>query len=346
MSLPTPRDLGFRAPAEWEPHAATWAAWPFDDDLWFGRLEPVRSEMAAFLQTVARFEPVRLLVRDAEAEDDARRRLAGLPVGFVRVALDDAWLRDNGPIFVRDTADRVSFVHWAFNAWGQKFEWSRDAEAPQAIARALGVRPWRLDVVLEGGAIEMDGAGTALTTRQCLLHPKRNPHLAETDYEGLLRDYLGIERVIWLERGLEGDHTDGHVDTLARFVDPDTIVCSVEPDAADANHAPLVENLRRLSDTRRAANAGYRIVPVPVPHLGVGPDGERLPGSYVNFYIGNGFVVVPQFGDAHDAPALARLRPLFPGREVIGLSARELLVGGGAFHCLTQPQPAGTPWKG
>ncbi len=344
MTLPTPRDLGFRAPAEWEPHAATWAAWPFDDELWFGRLEGVRSEAAAFLRAVARFEPVRLLVRDAEAEDDARRRLAGSAVGFVRVPLDDAWLRDNGPTFVRDVSGRVSFVHWAFNAWGQKFEWARDTEAPQAIARALGVHPWRLEVVLEGGAIEVDGVGTALTTRQCLLHPKRNPQLGEADYETLLRDYLGVERVIWLERGLEGDHTDGHVDTLARFADPDTIVCCVEPDAADANHGALVDNLVRLSNTRRDG-AGYRLVALPLPRLGTGPDGERLPGSYVNFYIGNGFVVVPQFGDPNDARALERLRAIFPAREVIGLSARELLVGGGAFHCLTQPQPAGEPWR-
>lgn len=340
MTLPTPRALGFRAPAEWEPHAATWAAWPFDDDLWFGRLEGVRREMAALLRAVARHEPVRLLLRDAEAEDDARLRLAGASVDFVRVPLDDAWLRDNGPIFVRDTSGRVSFVHWTFNGWAQKFEWARDAEAPQAIARALGVRPWRVDVVLEGGAIDVDGAGTALTTRQCLLHPKRNPLLGEADYETLLRDYLGIERVIWLERGLEGDHTDGHVDTLARFVDAATIVCSTEPDAADPNHAPLAENLRRLS------TSGYRIVTVPVPHPGLGPDGERLAGSYANFYVGNGFVVVPQFGDAGDGPALARLRPLFPGRDVVGLSACNLLVGGGAFHCLTQPQPAGALWSG
>ncbi|MGH7355213.1 MAG: agmatine deiminase family protein [Candidatus Rokuibacteriota bacterium] len=346
MTLPTPRDLGFRAPAEWEPHAATWAAWPFDDELWFGRLEGVRREMAAFVHTVARFEAVRLLVRDAEAEDDARRRLAGLPVGFVRVPLDDAWLRDNGPTFVRDRAGRVSFVHWAFNGWGQKFEWARDTEAPQAMARALGVRPWRLEVVLEGGAIEVDGQGAALTTRQCLLHPKRNPQLGEADYETLLRDYLGVERVIWLERGLEGDHTDGHVDTLARFTDADTIVCSVEPHPADPNRAALVDNLVRLSGTRRSDRVGYRVVALAVPHLGIGPDGERLPGSYANFYIGNGFVVVPQFGDANDAPALGRLRPLFHGREVIGLSARELLIGGGAFHCLTQPQPAGALWRG
>ena len=344
MTVPTPRDLGFRAPAEWEPHAATWAAWPFDDELWFGRLEPVRREMTAFLQTVARFEAVRLLVRDAEAEDDARRRLAGLPVGFVRVPLDDAWLRDNGPTFVRDGSGRVSFVHWAFNAWGQKFEWARDTEAPQAMARALGVRPWRLDVVLEGGAIEVDGQGTALTTRQCLLHPKRNPHLGEADYATLLREHLGVERLIWLERGLEGDHTDGNIDTLARFTDADTIVCSVARDAADPNREALRDNLLRLSDIRRDG-PGYRIVPLPAPQLGIGPDGGRLPGSYANFYIGNGFVVVPRFGDSNDGPALARLRPLFPGRDVIALEASELLIGGGAFHCLTQPQPAGTLWR-
>jgi agmatine deiminase len=343
---PTPRALGFRLPAEWEPHAATWAAWPFDDVLWFGRLAGVRREFEALVRTIARFEPVRLLVHDAESEADAGRRLGALDVTLHRVPLDDVWFRDNGPLFVVDRAGRVSFVHWGFNAWGGKFEWRRDAEAPRAVAAALGVEHWRVEVVLEGGAIEPDGRGTALTTRQCLLSPTRNPGLDEAGHAAWLRDYLGIERLCWLERGLEDDHTDGHVDTLARFSDLRTLAVSLCEDPRDPNHEVTRANLERLRGFADAEGRPYRVVPVPLPAGRYAQEGERLAAAYVNFYAGNGFALVPLYDDPHDARALATLAPLFPGREVIGLRARDILVGGGGFHCLTQPQPAGPLWRG
>jgi len=344
-ALATPRELGFRVPAEWEPHAATWMSWPFDDVLWCGHLAGVRREFAALVHAIARFEPVRLLVRDDEAERDARARLAGADVAYYRVPLDDVWLRDNGPVFIRNRAGDVSAVHWAFNAWGRKFEWRQDMEAPTAVVRALDMDYWRLDVVLEGGAVETSGDGIALTTRSCLLHPLRNPELGEAGTERWLREYLGIERLYWLEHGLDGDHTDGHVDTVARFTDPRTIACSVEANASDPNHATTHANLERLRGLRRRDGRPYRVVEVPLPMGRLELEGERLAPSYVNFYMGNGFVVVPQYADAVDARALAALRPLFPGREVIPLPSLEIMVGGGSFHCLTQPQFAGRPWK-
>ena len=346
LATPTPRQLGFRMPAEWEPHAATLTSWPFDDALWCGHLEGVRREFAQLVRTLARFEPVRLLVRDGEAERDARARLAGADVTCHCVPLDDVWLRDNGPLFVRNAAGAVSFVHWAFNAWGRKFEWTRDTHAPTAVAQVLGLDHWKLDVVLEGGAVEARGDGVALTTRPCLLSPMRNPELGEAGIERCLREYLGIETLHWLDHGLDGDHTDGHIDTVARFTDPRTIVCSVEANPRDPNHAATRANLERVHGLKDAGGRPYRSVEVPLPANRLELEGERLAPSYVNFYMGNGFVVVPQYADPHDARAMDALRPLFPGREVIGLMSLEIMIGGGSFHCLTQPQPVGHLWTG
>lgn len=342
---PTPRDLGFAMPAEWAPHAATWTSWPSNDDLWYGALEAVRQEFAQLVRTVARFESVHLLVRDEEAEQDARARLQGTPVTYHRVPLDDVWFRDNGPLFVT-RGEQVSFVNWEFNAWGGKYEWRHDTRAPEAVAAYLGVTHWDVPVVMEGGSLELNGAGVALTTRQCLLSPERNPDLDKQDLEALLRDHLGIEKLLWLDAGLEGDHTDGHIDTITRFVSERTLVTSVERDPNDPNHASMQANLRRLRAFTDREGRPFEIVELPLPrHRLEGAEG-RLPPTYANFYVGNGFVVVPQYGDPHDEVALNILRPLFAGREVIGLSSRALITGGGSFHCVTQQQPAGLIWKG
>ncbi|MBB6098773.1 agmatine deiminase [Deinobacterium chartae] len=346
QDAPTPRSLGFAMPAEWAPHAATWTSWPFDDELWVGHLEGVRREFAELVRTIARFEPVHLLVRDQEAEQDARTRLQGVSgVTFHRVPLDDVWFRDNGPLFVVRGQD-VSFVNWEFNSWGQKFEWLLDTQAPEAVARFLEVAHWDQSVVMEGGSLELNGQGVALTTRQCLKSEFRNPGLDESDLEGILRDYLGIEKLLWLDAGLEGDHTDGHIDTITRFVDERTIVTCVCEDASDANFATMNDNLARLRAFTDAQGRPFEIVTLPLPANRLELEGKRLPPTYANFYIGNGFVVVPMYGDPNDARALEVLRPLFPGREVIGLSSRELITGGGSFHCVTQQQPAGRIWKG
>ncbi|AFZ67935.1 agmatine deiminase family protein [Deinococcus peraridilitoris] len=347
---PTPLELGFRMPAEWTEHAATWTSWPADDELWFGALEGVRTEFAQLVRTISQFEAVHLLVRDEESERDARARLEGVRVTLHRVPLDDVWFRDNGPLFVtrpRESGpDEVSFVNWEFNAWGGKYHYRRDTLAPEALAGYLGAAHWDQGVVMEGGSLELNGEGVALTTRSCLLSPERNPGLTKDGIAALLRDFLGIEKLLWLDEGLEGDHTDGHIDTITRFVGPHTLVTSVEEDTRDANHATMQANLERLRTFTDLQGRPFEIVELPLPRRRLeGPEG-RLPPTYANFYIGNGFVVVPTYLDPNDERALDILRPLFPGREVIGLPSREIIRGGGSFHCVTQQQPIGSIWKG
>ncbi|MBW6455187.1 MAG: agmatine deiminase family protein [Trueperaceae bacterium] len=346
LEHPTPADLGFRMPAEWGPHAATWTSWPSDDDLWEGQLDAVRAEFVGLVATLARFEPVVVNVTDDEAEDDARRRLATAGadlarVRFHRVPLDDAWFRDNGPIFVVDGYGCVAATDWRFNAWGGKYAFARDDRVPEAVARGLGMRRFAFDHVLEGGAIEVDDEGMLITTRSCLLTPTRNPLLGEHDVEALLRAGLGVRHVIWLDEGLEGDHTDGHVDTIVRFSGGRTIVCAVTDDEEDANFAPTQRNLAALRALTDPDGKPYRIVELPLPRERMAFDGRRLAASYANWYVANGVVIVPIYDDPHDARALEILRPLFPEREVIGLPARALITGGGAWHCVTQQQPAG-----
>ena len=336
-------------PPEWEAHAATWTSWPFDDALWFGRLEGVRREFAGLVRTIAAHEPVELLVESAQSERDARARLEGADVRYHRLPLDDVWLRDNGPLFVTRAGaagrQELALTNWSFNAWGGKFNWLQDNQVPGALAAQLKAAHWDVPVVLEGGSLDFSGDGAALTTRSCLLSPARNPSLSEEDYTALLGAYLGAGRLLWLDAGLEGDHTDGHIDTLTRFVSAGTIVTSVAEDARDPNFATLRGNLERLCGFLGAGGQPYNIVELPLPQQRGGPEGP-LAASYTNFYIGNGFVVVPQYGDPRDARALDILAPLFPGRAVLGRSSRELIVGGGSFHCVTQQQPVGQIWKG
>jgi len=345
--MQTPRDLGFAMPPEWAPHAATWLSWPFDDALWRGRLEGVRRDFAGLVAAILRFEPVVLNVRDREAEEDAARRLADLGadtgrLSFHRVPLNDAWFRDNGPLFVVDGRGRVALTDWRFNAWGEKFPpWDDDDRAPAAVAERLGMRRFAVPYVLEGGAVDVNGRGVCLTTRSCLLSRRRNPEPSEARAEARLRDNLGVRHVVWLEGSLEGDHTDGHIDTLARFVDDGTVACAFTADESDPNHAPTAHNLEALRALRSPDGEPYRVVPLPLPRRRMLHAGRRLPPSYANFYVGNGFVAVPLYDDESDAVALDTLRPLFPGREVLGLGAAELISGGGAFHCVTQQQPAG-----
>lgn len=343
-----PRDLGFRMPAEWETHAATWMSWPDDDDLWFGHLAGVRGEYAELVRTIARFEPVALLVRSEHSEQDARERLAGSDsnITFYRVPLDDSWVRDNGPLFVRNERGEVALTDWRFNAWGGKFEWEQDDRIPQYVAAALGMGFWQRPEVLEGGGLEITGDGVGLTTRSCLLTDTRNPDLIESDYAELLGRTLGVDKLLWLDGGLENDHTDGHIDTITRFTDPHTIVTSVAEDKEDANFAVMDKNLQDLRGMTDASGQPFRIVELPLPATRLEGAEGRLPPTYANFYIGNGFVVVPQYGDPNDERALNILRPLFPDREVIGLSSRKIIEGGGSFHCLTQQQPAGPVWAG
>lgn len=353
-------------PAEWAPHAATWTAWPFDDEKWMGYLEDVRLEFAAFVNTLARFEPVHLLVNDEESERDAKARLSG-DITFHRLPHNDLWLRDSGAIFVQKTVGGqpdplarqryegqgihthsllesriIAPVNWEFNGWGQKYQAGLDNQVPLYMARYLGGNTFDTGVVMEGGSLEVNGAGVCLTTGQCLLSEKRNPGLSQQQIEAALLEYLGLEKVLWLEQGLEGDHTDGHIDTITRFTDGHTIVTAVCEDPDDTNFTPMQANLEALRTFTDLGGQPFSIIPLPLPRRRLELMGERLPPTYANFYIANRAVLVPIYGDPNDARALEILKPLFPGHEVIGLMARNLITGGGAFHCVTQQQPEGS----
>ena len=328
-----------RWPAEWEPHRATWLAWPHAPTTWPGHLAEAQAEYAGIVRALAGREQVELLVRDAAIEENARKHLvaAGVDpddaVRFHRIATNDSWLRDSGPIFVEDDAGQRRALAFGFNAWGGKYPpWDLDDRVGATVAAIAGAPCEEPGFVLEGGSIEGDGAGTIVTTESCLLNPNREatPRTRE-QMEARLARWLGARRVVWLEGGIEADDTDGHIDDCARFVAPGVVVAARADTGAD--QAILTENARRL----RAA--GLTVVDLPMPPVHR-IDGEACPASYANFYLANGAALVPVFGAASDARALAVLRDTLPGREVIGVPCRTLVLGLGAIHCLSQQEPA------
>jgi agmatine deiminase len=318
-------------PAEWQPHRATWVAWPSHADLWLDNLQPVRAAFTAMARAIAAGERLEVLAADAPNLALARAALAGVDARFHQVPYGDIWLRDTAPIFTRGGACR-----FRFNGWGDKYVLPGDDVVGDRIAELAGVAPARFDFVLEGGAIEVDGEGTGLTTEQCLLDRNRNPGMSKADYQRELRAALGIERLLWLRRGLHNDHTDGHVDTLARFIAPGVVVC-MEPAAGDPNRDALLEIRADLGAM------GLEVVTVPSPGTVIDADGRLMPASYVNFYIGNAVVVVPSYGVSTDDAAVASIAALFPGRRTVAVRAETILTGGGAFHCITQQQPEENP---
>ncbi len=344
----SPRAAGYRQPAEWEEHRAVWVAWPSHAELWEGALEPVRTAWIEMARAVVDIDPatglprgerLEVLAPDERNEATARSRLAGIPARFHRIPFGDVWLRDIAPLFVKGE-EGVAAVSFAFNGWGGKYVLPGDELVSARVALAARMRAFTVPWVLEGGAVEVDGAGTCLTTRQCLLNPNRNPGMTADDVEAGLREALGVEKVLWLNEGLRNDHTDGHVDTLARFV-AEGVVVSMHPDGpADPNRQALEEVEKDLRSFRDAKGRGLDVVTIPSPGFVPGADGAPMPASYVNFFIGNRSVVVPVYGAPADDAALEALLPLFPGRRIVGVPARELLGGGGAWHCITQQEPA------
>jgi agmatine deiminase len=373
----------FRMPAEWEPHAATWVSWPHKESSWPGKITAVKPVFARMVAEISRSEPVHVNVNDARMEAEARALLAEHaplgPILFHHFPTNDAWCRDHGAIFVTEVrrpseavgvigtqddglggpsygSQSLLAVDWQYNAWGDKYPpYDLDNEIPRLMAEALNVPRIAVPMVLEGGSIDVNGAGTLLTTESCLLNPNRNPGMGREQIEAALRDYLGVTQILWLGDGIEGDDTDGHVDDLTRFVNPTTVVTAVESDPADANFAPLQENLARLRDMRlpdvaEAASFGpeagsfrhgkpLKIIELPMPPR-VECDGQRLPASYANFYIANSVVLLPFYGGPTDDAARKILQSCFPTREVIGIDCTDLVWGLGAFHCLTQQVPS------
>ena len=338
MTRPT-----LQQPAEWERHSACWLAWPSHGHLWQENLAPAQAEFAALCLAIAEQggEPLELLVQDAAAEAQARAALGPVleQVRFHRVPVGDIWLRDTAPIFIKDGAGGLRAACFRFNGWGGKYVLPGDDQVAGRVAALSGAPARAHDWILEGGSIEADGEGTLLTTRQCLLHPNRNPGLDEAGIEAALRADLGAEKVLWLNEGLLNDHTDGHIDTLARFVAPGVVVCMEAHDAGDPNAATLERLAVDLAACTDARGRRLQVVRIPSPGVLLDDEGEPMPASYVNFYLGNRSVVVPTYGTPHDEAAVAALAPLFPGRRVVGRSARAILSGGGAFHCITQQQP-------
>jgi len=351
----------YRMPAEWEPHAATWIAWPHNPEDWPNKFQPIPWVYAEIVRHLSRVEDVHILVNDLAAE---RRVTAILQRGganlarvrFHRWPTDRVWLRDSGPIFVKDTKGARAITNWKFNAWAKYDNWRRDDQIPQHVARHYDIPQFKPEVelpsgkphrlVLEGGSIDTNGAGLLLTTEECLLSKvqERNPGLgteAETRQylEQAFQKYLGIEKVLWLHKGCAGDDTHGHIDDIARFVDENKILTCVETNTHDENHLHLAENLDRLRGFRNLSNEPFEIVELPMPSP-VLFEGQRLPASYANFYIANSLVLVPTFNDCHDRHALNIIANCFPDREVIGIHAVDLVWGLGTLHCLSQQEPA------
>jgi agmatine deiminase len=348
---PPPAALGYRMPAEWAPHRGTWLSWPHRESSWPGRFQPVPRDFAEIIRHLAPREEVHVNVVDAEMEAQARAVLAaaGIPtvnVFFYHHPTNDAWCRDHGPAFVQrppgadSTEPRTIIVDWGYNAWGEKYPpYEEDDRIPTLIGERLGIPVVHPGIVMEGGALDVNGLGTLLTTEACLLNPNRNPDLSRAEIERYLSDYLGVTKVLWLGDGIEGDDTDGHVDDLTRFVNETTVVTVIEDDPADKNFEPLKENLERLRAMTDQDGRPLEVVTLPMPRP-MYLDGQRLPASYANFYFANGAVLMPAYDAERDEIARATLQRCCPDRVVIPVDCRNLIWGLGAIHCLTQQWPA------
>jgi len=344
MLSQTPAALGYRMPAEWEPHAATWLSWPRREGISFPEsFDRVLPVLRAMVEALIESEHICINVCNGAHEAEARSVLGGLPmerVTFYRIPTNEPWCRDHGPIFLtRDRDPQLAVVDWDYNAWGNKYPpFNLDEVVPTRVAEVLKVPVFYPHMILEGGSIEVNGAGALLTTESCLLNKNRNPNLSRDEIEERLRDYLGVRDILWLGDGIAGDDTDGHIDDLARFVSERTVVAVVEEDRDDENYQLLQKNLACLRQMKIGKDS-IEMLTLPMPKK-IMREELRLPASYANFYIANSCVLVPTFADSADELALSALRECFPHRRVIGIDCRELVWGLGTFHCLTQQQPA------
>jgi agmatine deiminase len=329
-------------PPEWAPHARCWMQWPCREPLFGEHLQAAREAYAEVAQTIAEFEPVTMIASPEHVVEASLK--CGPGVSTFSLPLDDSWCRDSGPTFVVNARGEVAGVAWKWNAWGDKYpDHQRDAQVSRAVLEHLGMRRYAAPLVLEGGAIHVDGEGTLLTTESCLLNPNRNPDLGRAEVEELLRQYLGVRTILWLNGGVEDDDTDGHVDNVACFVRPGLVLALNSSDPADGSYAVLTENIERLRASTDAAGRSLEVVPIEQPRRREMADGRRLALSYVNFYIANGGIVMPAFEDPQDRHAYDIVQRAFPDRRVMQVPATEIVFGGGGIHCITQQQPAGEP---
>jgi agmatine deiminase len=342
MAAKTPRELGYRMPAEWQPHAATWLSWPRPDGISFpDRYPEALPTLGEMVRTLALRERVDINVRDEGVEAVARQAIGDTGNVFYHyIPSYEPWCRDHGPLFVKRDHE-LAIVDWDYNAWGSKYPpYDDDDAVPRRVAESLSLPVFSPGIVMEGGALDINGQGTLLTTESCLLNPNRNPHLNKQQIEQYLCDYLGVTNILWLGDGIAGDDTDGHVDDLARFVNPTTVVTVVEQDPQDENYWPLQENRKRLRAMHDQDGNLLQVVELPMPGV-IEYDGQRLPASYANFYVANGVVLLPTYRNQKtDAVAMETLQKLFDDRHVVGIDSTNLIWGLGSFHCLTQQQPA------
>lgn len=339
-----PASRGFYFPAEWHSHQATWLSWPHNPDTWPGGIEEIYPGYLHFVEEISKSEDVCMVVSDRYMEKQAKRRLSEKNINPIRVKYfhhptNDAWCRDHGPCFLINAEGGKMIVDWEYNAWGAKYPpYHLDNAIPGQIANDLGLRSIQPGLVLEGGSVDFNGAGTVLTTSSCLLNPNRNQGVAREQIEQSLKDYFAVKQVLWLDHGIVGDDTDGHIDTIARFVAEDEVVAVVEDDPLDENYRPLKENFKALTKMKLISGRPLRVHTLPMPQPKFN-QGQRLPASYANFYICNTSVLVPTYNDPNDQQALSILAGLFSNRKVVGIDASELIRGLGSLHCLCMQEP-------
>ena len=332
-------------PAEWERHEATWLSYPHNQNSWPGKIDTIVPSYNLFIKTLTEVEMVHINVLDSTMEFLVKAALKQVGAFMVNLEFhqwptNDAWCRDHGPAFLlnRKEPGRRALVDWQYNAWGGKYPYELDNQIPQRIADHFGMEAFHPGIIMEGGSIDVNGCGDLLTTKACLLNENRNPHLSQGEIEQYLRDYYGVENIIWLGDGIDGDDTNGHVDDLSRFVNEDTIVTAVEHDKSDINYAPLQENLKALNQCRLANGKQPNVVELPMPQPVIYED-QRLPASYANFYLANGLVIFPTYKCNEDTQAAYILEEVFPNRQIVGIDSTDIVWGLGSFHCLSQQMP-------
>jgi agmatine deiminase len=350
MTHPTPKDLGYYFPAEFATHTATWLSWPHKEASWPGKIHTIFPNYCQFIKELTKGERVCINVNDEQMRSFAvsclqKENVDPDKVEFFLHPTNDAWCRDHGPAFLINPAAEQNkiIVDWNYNAWGNKYPpYDLDDVVPTLIGKQLGLPVYHPGIIMEGGSVEFNGNGTILTSTACLLNPNRNPHLNREQIESYLINYYGAEQILWVNEGIVGDDTDGHIDDTVRFVNKDTVITVVEEDKNDENYELLQSNLRQLKQMRLSNGKQLNIVELPMPEAFIYDD-QRLPCSYANFYIANKSVIVPLFNCSNDEKSLQIISNCFPDREVIGIDSREIIWGLGSFHCLSQQEPSVTP---
>ncbi len=342
--MSTPKDLGFYFPAEWTKHESTWLSYPHNENSWPGKIDTIFPYYNTFIKELSMVERVNININDHNQQTKIENELRLLGANMQNIVFhlfktNDAWIRDHGPAFiVNDKTKQKAIVNWQYNAWGGKYPYNLDNLIPSLIAKHEGLKVFNADIVMEGGSVDFNGQNDVLTTKSCLLNKNRNPHLTQSKIEDYLRNYYGVETIHWLEEGLQGDDTDGHIDDLSRFVNPDTIVTMVSQNKSSEDYSVLEKNLKILKTLRLNNGKQATIVEIPLPKEVI-YDGQKLPASYANFYIANDIVIVPVYNCSNDEVDLKMLQDCFADRKIIAIDSTEIIWGLGSFHCLSQQEP-------